>query len=37
MEKTLREGVVLNTLLSVTPTFEISEQLSIGVMGLAFL
>lgn len=37
MEKALGEGVVSNTLLSVTPAFEISEQVSLGVMGLAFL
>lgn len=41
MEKTLGEAVVSNTLLSVTSPFEISEQISeeisVGVMALAFL
>lgn len=35
--KNTGEGVVANTLLSATSTFEISEQVSTGVMGLAFL
>lgn len=37
MEKTLGEGVVSNTLHSATSTFEISEQVSVDVLGLAFL